>query len=95
MFFLDGHGVFHSLSVVVVLAGRYFPNEQEMAVAIISTGGGIGSFAFPFAMASLADSWGIEHAFWFYALIALAMSGVAFFTLVVVRSLSTKRAGKG
>ena len=93
-FFSTGMGFSIVYPVVVVLAGHYFPNEQEMAVAIISTGGGIGSFAFPFAMASLADSWGIEHAFWFYALIALTMSGVAFFTLVVVRSLSTKRAGK-
>ena len=94
-FFSTGMGFSIVYPVVVVLAGRYFPNEQEMAVAIISTGGGVGSFAFPFAMASLADSWGIERAFWFYALIALAMSGVALFTLVVVRNLSTKKAGKG
>ena len=93
-FFSTGMGFSIVYPVVVVLAGRFFPTQQEMAIAIISTGGGVGSFAFPFAMSSLADSWGIERAFWFYAFIALAMSGVAVSTLFVIRSLSAKRDGK-
>lgn len=84
-FFFTGMGFSVIYPVVIVLAGRYFPNEQELAIAIISTGGGIGSFAFPFAMSSLADFWGIGRAFWFYALIAIAMGCVAILTLVVVR----------
>jgi len=93
-FFSTGMGFSIVYPVVVVLAGRFFPTQQEMAIAIISTGGGVGSFAFPFAMSSLADSWGIERAFWFYAFIALAMSGVAVSTLFVIRSLSVKGDGK-
>ena len=93
-FFSTGMGFSIVYPVVVVLAGRFFPTQQEMAIAIISTGGGVGSFAFPFAMSSLADSWGIERAFWFYAFIALAMSGVAVSTLFVIRSLSAKGDGK-
>ena len=93
-FFSTGMGFSIVYPVVVVLAGRFFPTQQEMAIAIISTGGGVGSFAFPFAMSSLADSWGIERAFWFYAFIALAMSGVAVSTLFVIRSLSAKENGK-
>ena len=93
-FFSTGMGFSIVYPVVVVLAGRFFPNQQEMAIAIISTGGGVGSFAFPFAMSSLADSWGIGRAFWFYAFIALAMSGVAVSTLFVIRSLSAKGDGK-
>lgn len=76
-FFLSGMGFSAVYPVVVVLAGRYFPRQQELAIAIISTGGGLGSFVFPFAMASLADHWGIERAFWFYALIAASMSATA------------------
>ena len=93
-FFSTGMGFSIVYPVVVVLAGRFFPTQQEMAIAIISTGGGVGSFAFPFAMSSLADSWGIERAFWFYAFIALTMSGVAVSTLFVIRSLSAKGDGK-
>lgn len=93
-FFSTGMGFSIVYPVVVVLAGRFFPNQQEMAIAVISTGGGVGSFAFPFAMSSLADSWGIGRAFWFYAFIALAMSGVAVSTLFVIRSLSAKGDGK-
>jgi fucose permease len=93
-FFSTGMGFSIVYPVVVVLAGRFFPTQQEMAIAIISTGGGVGSFAFPFAISSLADSWGIERAFWFYAFIALAMSGVAVSTLFVIRSLSAKGDGK-
>ena len=93
-FFSTGMGFSIVYPVVVVLAGRFFPTQQEMAIATISTGGGVGSFAFPFAMSSLADSWGIERAFWFYAFIALAMSGVAVSSLFVIRSLSAKGDGK-
>ena len=63
--------------------------KQGLAIAIISTGGGIGSFAFPFAIAALADYWGIERAFWAYAFTAVAMSASAAAALVWIRRANT------
>lgn len=76
-FFACGMGFSAIYPVIVVLAGRYYPDEQELAIGIISTGGGLGAFAFPFAMAALSDLLGVEQAFWFYAGTAAAMSAAA------------------
>ena len=76
-FFACGMGFSAIYPVIVVLAGRYYPDEQELAIGIISTGGGLGAFAFPFAMAALSDLLGVELAFWFYAGTAAAMSAAA------------------
>lgn len=88
-FFISGMGFASIYPVVVVLAGRHFASEQGLAIAIISTGGGMGSFAFPFAIAALADHWGIERAFWAYALTAVAMSASAAAAFVWVRRANT------
>ncbi len=88
-FFTSGMGFASIYPVVVVLAGRHFASEQGLAIAIISTGGGIGSFAFPFAIAALADYWGIERAFWAYAFTAVAMSASAAAALVWIRRANT------
>lgn len=76
-FFFSGMGFSAIYPVIVVLAGRYYADEQELAIGIISTGGGLGAFVFPFAMAALSDIWGVERAFWFYAGTAAAMSAAA------------------
>lgn len=76
-FFACGMGFSAIYPVIVVLAGRYYSDEQELAIGIISTGGGLGSFAFPFAMAALSDLWGVQLAFWFYAGTAAMMSAAA------------------
>ena len=46
-FFSTGMGFSIVYPVVVVLAGRFFPTQQEMAIAIISTGGGVDPLPFP------------------------------------------------
>ncbi len=86
-FLACGMGLSAIYPVIVVLAGRYYPDEQGLAIGIISTGGGIGSFVFPFAMASLSDFWGIGRAFVFYAGAATAMSMATVATLLVTRRI--------
>ncbi|MGY8824042.1 MAG: MFS transporter [Candidatus Latescibacterota bacterium] len=84
-FFACGMGFSAIYPVIVVLAGRYYSDEQELAIGIISTGGGLGAFVFPFAMAALSDQWGVERAFWFYAGTAAAMSAAAAAVLLSIK----------
>ena len=86
-FLVCGIGLAAIYPVIIVLAGRYYADEQGLAIGIISTGGGIGSFVFPFIMASLADLWGIGPAFGFYAAAAVLMSLVAVATLLTTRRI--------
>jgi MFS family permease len=77
MFLLSGLGFSAVYPVVMVLVGQHFREEQSLAIGVVSTGGGIGSLAFPFAMAAIAQRFSMRQAFWAAALVALLMAAAA------------------
>ena len=87
-FLLCGVGFAAIYPVVVVIAGQYYRDDQGLAIGAIATGGGLGSFLFPFAMSALAQGLGIGQAFWFYVVLSLAMSMTA--VLVIWRKHSAQ-----
>ena len=76
-FLLSGVGFAAIYTVVVVIAGQCYRDDQGLVIGAIATGGGLGSFLFPFAMSALAQGLGIGRAFWFYVALSLAMTLVA------------------
>ena len=88
-FLLGGVGFAAIYQVVVVIAGQYYRDDQGLAIGAIATGGGLGSFRFPFAMSALAHGLGIGQAFWFCAALSLAMGLTA--VLVIRRGLRRSR----
>ncbi len=89
-FLLCGLGCSAIYPIDMSLVGANFKRGQSVAIGIVSTGGGIGSFLFPFVMAAIANSYGIENGFWFYVTTALGMAGSASMVTWLVR-----RKGKG
>jgi fucose permease len=77
LFLLSGVGFSAIYPVVMALVGEYFAAEQSLAIGFVSTAGGIGSFSFPFVMSALAERYGMERGFWFYAALSLLMVGAA------------------
>jgi fucose permease len=62
--FLTGLGLSALYPLVMAMVGRYF--KSGFAVGAAATGGGLGSFTFPFLMAVLSESVGLRGGFWFY-----------------------------
>jgi len=71
--------------VVMSLTGQHFEGAQGMAIGIVSTAGGVGSFVSPFAMAAVANTYGIQTGFIFYVATALGMAATAVGVLYLVR----------
>lgn len=71
--------------VVMALTGQHFQSAQSMAIGIVSTAGGVGSFASPFAMAAIANAYGIRTGFRFYIATTLGMVASAAAVLYLVR----------
>jgi len=71
--------------VVMALTGQHFESAQSMAIGIVSTAGGVGSFASPFAMAAIANAHGIRTGFLFYIATTLGMVASAAAVLYLVR----------
>jgi nitrate/nitrite transporter NarK len=59
--------------MVITLLCACFPQSAGQAIGFAASGGGIGSFLFPFIMAAIAQRWGIRTGFATYALLAAAM----------------------
>jgi fucose permease len=95
LLFLAGLGCSIYYPTVMTLVGGCFPRAQSQAVGFAATGGGIGSFVFPFLMSSIAQNWGIRAGFATYGVFAAGMTLVAAWLAVVanrgknVRRLST------
>jgi fucose permease len=80
--FLTGLGFAGVYPLVISMVGRYF--KSGFAIGVAATGGGIGSFTFPFIMAMLAQSVGLRNGFWFY----LGICGVlAVLSLVIIQGV--------
>lgn len=77
--FFVGIGLSGVYPLVMSLVGK--SSQSTVAVGFVSTGGGIGSFSFPFILALIADSVGLHRAFYFCFGVAIAM---VLLTLVVV-----------
>jgi len=60
-FFIVELGYSAICPLVMSLVGKYFPNEQSVAIGIVSTGGGIGAFVFPFVMSALFNDYPCPH----------------------------------
>lgn len=72
--FLAGLGCSIYYPVVITMLGKCFPHAQSQAIGFAATGGGIGSFVFPFIMSTIAQNWGIRAGFATYGLFAIAMT---------------------
>ena len=72
-FFFSGLGFSAIYPLVIVIVGRHFKRGQGVALGFVATGGGIGSFAFPFFMAAISDRFGIHRGFFFYVILDFAM----------------------
>ena len=69
--FLIGIGLSGVYPLVMSLVGK--ATDSTVAVGMVSTGGGIGSFSFPFILAYLADRTGLYQAFYFCFFVGAAM----------------------
>lgn len=75
--FLAGLGCSVYYPVVITMLGKCFPHAQSQAIGFAATGGGIGSFVFPFIMSAIAQHWGIRAGFATYGAFAAAMTALA------------------
>jgi fucose permease len=92
LLFLAGLGCSIYYPTVMTLVGECFPLAQSQVVGFAATGGGIGSFVFPFLMSSIAQNWGIRAGFATYGVFAAAMTFVAVWLAVIVNQGERARA---
>lgn len=71
--------------LIMALVGRYFANAQGAAVGFAATGGGVGSFVFPFIMAAISQSFGIYKGFFFYFSLNILMVGLIIVIIAMTR----------
>ncbi len=84
--FFTGLGFSGIYPVVMSLVGRYF--RHGIAVGFASTGGGIGSFTFPFIFSLIAEAAGLRGAFVFFIAVNFLIIGLS---LLVVKSVRNSR----
>lgn len=84
LLFLAGLGCSIYYPTVMTLIGECFPLSQSQAVGFAATGGGIGSFVFPFLMSSIAQNWGIRAGFATYGVFAAGMTFACIWLAVIV-----------
>ncbi len=65
-FFCAGLGYSAIYPLIMAIVGRHFKYNQGAAVGFAATGGGVGSFVFPFIMAAISNVLGIHKGFFFY-----------------------------
>jgi fucose permease len=84
LLFLTGLGCSIYYPTVMTLVGECFPLSQSQAVGFAATGGGIGSFVFPFLMSSIAQIWGIRAGFATYGVFAAGMTLACIWLAVII-----------
>ncbi len=82
--FLTGLGFSGIYPLSVAIVGRY--HRSGVAVGAVTTGGGIGSFTFPFLMAVLAQTVGIRGGFLFYLGLTVVLVAIAAGIIRLTRS---------
>ncbi|HUX13007.1 MAG TPA: MFS transporter [Spirochaetia bacterium] len=88
-FFLAGLGCSAIYPLVMTIIGHHFSTGQNRAVGFASTGGGVGSFVFPFVMSAISEAFGIQNGFFLYILLAVVMALVSFLVLAQVKHRPT------
>jgi MFS family permease len=89
--FLTGAGYSAIYPLVMALVGKLF--KSGVAVGAASTGGGIGSFTFPFIVAALFEVMGLRGGFGIYAGMSAAL---AIISLAIMRLIDEReRRGEG
>ncbi|HUJ74378.1 MAG TPA: MFS transporter, partial [bacterium] len=73
--FLAGLGFSGIYPLAMAIVGASF--KSGMAIGTAATGGGIGSFSFPFLMAVMAERIGLRGGFWFYAALSACLAALA------------------
>jgi fucose permease len=91
-FFISGLGFSAIYPLVVALVGKHLKNGQGAAIGFVATGGGVGSFAFPFFMAAISDRFGIQRGFFFYIGLDFIMVILACAVIWQTRKLSQRSA---
>jgi fucose permease len=84
-FCIAGLGYSAIYPLIMALVGRHFTSAQGAAVGFAATGGGIGSFVFPFIMAAISNVLGIRKGFFFYIALNILMVG---FILIIINYTS-------
>ena len=90
-FFISGLGFSAIYPLVIVLVGKYFWRGQGVAIGFVSTGGGIGAFAFPFFMAAISDRFGIRRGFSFYIALDVLMTALCCVAIWQTRALQKRQ----
>jgi fucose permease len=85
--FFAGLGCSVVYPTAMTIVGEAFPHAQGEAIGFAATGGGIGSFLFPFLMAAVSQSLGIRSGFALYASFAVLTT---VFCVALVRSFSKR-----
>jgi fucose permease len=94
-FLLTGLGCSMIYPLVMTLVGQHFQKDQGKAIGIAATGGSLGALVFPFAMAAASEAAGLEHGFWLFVLLGLAMSAVVAAILPMLRPAPADRISRG
>ncbi len=89
LFWATGVGFSAIYPVVIVLVGEWFPAEPELAIGVVSTAGGLGSFGFPFVMAAITQAWGVRIGFWSFVVLGAVMTSAATAALRAGRGAGT------
>ncbi len=82
--FLTGLGYSAIYPLVMALVGKHF--KSGVAVGTASTGGGIGSFTFPFVIAVLFEVVGLRGGFGIYIIINILLVGISLAIIRRIRS---------
>ena len=90
--FLTGLGLSALYPLAMNLVGRYF--KSGVAVGTAATGGGLGSFTFPFMMAVVSESIGLRGGFWFYFGLTILLVVLSLVILAVTRRAPAARPQK-
>jgi fucose permease len=88
--FLTGLGLSALYPLVMTLIGRWF--KSGFAVGTAATGGGLGSFTFPFLMAVVSESIGLRGGFWFYLGLTLVLVVLSLAIVAVAKRTPAARA---
>ena len=89
LIFLIGVGLSGVYPLVMSLVGK--GSRSTVAVGIVSTGGGIGSFSFPFFLSLIADRVGLYRAFFFCLAVGALM---VIFSVAIITHLKKHNAVK-
>lgn len=76
-FLLAGLGFSAIYPLIIAIVGKHFKRGQGVAVGVAATGGGVGSFAFPFIMSAISNKFGLQRGFIFYISLDILMTILA------------------